>query len=257
MDEQQPAGPLTLGIDIGGTKLKCGILDGEGVLIAEQRRMDTPHPATPDAVIGALVEMASKLGSFDRISIGFPGVVRSGHVVTAPNLGTDAWRSFPLADTLSNTLGHPARMLNDGSVQGLGVVSGQGLECVITLGTGIGFALFSDGRLAPHLEIGQHPFRKDKTYDGYIGNAALHDVGPRKWNRRVQRAIATLGILVGFDTLYIGGGNTKDITFVLPPNVRIVSNKAGITGGVKLWDPRLDEVFQDRGSRLDHALAHS
>lgn len=255
--EHQHAPPLTLGIDIGGTRLKCGVLDREGSLIAEQARVSTPHPATPDAVVPLLVGMAENLGAFDRISIGFPGVVRNGTVMTAPNLGTESWRGYALTHALSEKLGKPARMLNDGSVQGLGVVSGRGLECVITLGTGVGFALFSDGRLAPHLELGQHPAHKKNTYDQYVGNLVLQEIGPKKWNHRVARVIRQIETLVGYDTLYIGGGNAKAIDFELPPTVRIVSNKAGITGGVKLWDSRLDEAFDDPGPAVRTALPHA
>ena len=253
-EDGQPAGPLTLGIDIGGSRLKCGVLDRSGMLIAEQARVSTPSPATPDAVLAELIALAEPLGTFHRVSVGFPGVVRGGTVLTAPNLGTEFWRGYPLAQVLSDRLGVPVRVLNDGSVQGLGVVAGRGLECVITLGTGVGFALFSQGRLAPHLELGQHPARRRLTYDEYIGNAALHEIGQHKWNRRVERAIGQIEVLVGYDTLYIGGGNAKYIRFELPATAQVVSNQAGITGGAKLWDPRLDEVFEDRGPAVHTAM---
>ena len=94
-------------------------------------------------------------------------------MLTAPNLGTEAWHGFPLADQLAERLGAPARLANDATVQGLGVIAGHGLECVITLGTGMGFALFEDGVPGPHLELSQHPVRGRKTYDQYLGNAAL------------------------------------------------------------------------------------
>ena len=210
-------------------------------------RTDTPHPSGPDIVLTALVELVRTLGEYDRISVGFPGVVRGGRTLTAPNLGTEAWHDFPLGADISQRLGKPTRVLNDASVQGLGVISGIGLECVITLGTGFGFALFQDGLLAPHLEIGQHPIAKGKTYDHYLGNAALHEVGRHKWNKRMRKALAILDTLVAYDTLLIGGGNAQDIDFDLPANARIVPNAAGITGGVKLWAPKMDEAFTERG----------
>jgi polyphosphate glucokinase len=164
-------------------------------------------------------------------------------VFTAPNLGTPEWRHFPLTASLTKKLGKPARMLNDAEVQGLGVISRKGLECVITLGTGMGFALFQDGRPAPHLELSQHPIHKGKTYDQFIGVVALRELGPKRWNRRLRRVLACITTLVGFDTLYIGGGNVKQVDLDLAPNVRPVSNQAGITGGVRLWDKALDSVF--------------
>ncbi len=120
------AGPLTLAIDIGGTRLKAGILAVTGSMVEGPRRIDTPHPATPASVIDALIALTAALGSFDRISIGFPGVVRDGRVLTAPNLGTDAWHGFALAAELAQRLGAPARLANDATIQGLGVIADAG-----------------------------------------------------------------------------------------------------------------------------------
>jgi len=242
-DASHPSGPLTLAIDIGGTRLKASVLTAAGRMIEQPNRVDTPKPASPDAVVAALLEVVKPLGMFDRISIGFPGVEHRGRVVTAPNLGTEAWHGYALADVLQQRLGKPARMLNDATVQGLGVISGRGLECVITLGTGMGFALFDRGYPAPHLELSQHPVHKGMTYDQWIGNAALQKVGPKSWNRRVRKAIGFIATLVNYDTLAIGGGNAKRLDFSLPHGVRTVSNEAGITGGVRLWDPSLDPLF--------------
>jgi polyphosphate glucokinase len=240
-------GKLTLAIDVGGTRLKAGLLDQSGAMVAGPNRIDTPpHPA-PQVVLDALIGLASPLGDFDRISVGFPGVVRHGQVLTAPNLGTPEWRNFPLAASLTDKLGKPARMLNDAEVQGLGVISGKGVECVITLGTGMGFALFQDGHPAPHLELSQHPIHKDKTYDQFIGAAAFKAVGRKRWNRRLRRVLGCITTLVGFDTLYIGGGDAKQVELELAPNIRLVSNEAGITGGVRLWDKAMDSVFAAGG----------
>jgi polyphosphate glucokinase len=206
-------------------------------------RTDTPAEPTPEAVVDALSGLVAQLGRFDRISVGFPGVVRRGEVLTAPNLGTPAWRQFPLATTLSDRFGKPVRLLNDAEVQGLGVIVGQGIECVITLGTGMGFALFEDGHLTPHLELSHHPVHKDKTYDEFLGEAAFKSIGRKRWNRRVKRALKCITVLVGYDTLYIGGGNAKNVDLDLSGNIRIVSNEAGITGGVRLWDKALDPAF--------------
>jgi polyphosphate glucokinase len=239
----RPTGRLTLAIDIGGTHLKAGVLSQAGDMSTGPVRVETPRPATPDALIAALHDLVGPLGKFQRISIGFPGVVRNGRVLTAPNLGTEAWRNFPLTKALADRLGAPARLANDATVQGLGVIAGHGLECVITLGTGMGFALFEDGRPGPHLELSQHPVRGRKTYDQYVGNAALHEVGRKRWNRRVRKAIGFIATLTSFDMLYIGGGNSRNIQGDLPEKVRVVSNEAGITGGIRLWDAHLDAMF--------------
>jgi polyphosphate glucokinase len=231
-----PEGQITLALDIGGSGLKAGLLDPKGQLIGENLRVVTPRPSPPAVVVPILTGMATSLGKFVRVSVGFPGVVRGGKVLTAPNLGTKDWAGYDLAGTLTELLGKPVRVENDATVQGLGVISGKGIECVITLGTGFGFALYTDGRLAPHLEVSQHIAYGKRTYDEYVGVAALEKVGRKSWNKRVKRILEQLRVVINFDTLYIGGGDASKINFDLPHDTHIVSNKAGLTGGVQLWN---------------------
>jgi polyphosphate glucokinase len=255
-DRQHPGAPFTLGVDIGGTYLKAAVLDRTGSVRAERVKRPTPKPATPDAVLGAIGSLAAQFPPFDRISIGFPGVVKGGTVVTAPNLGTAHWAGYRLIDAVSARFGVSARMLNDAAVQGLGVAEGPGLECVITLGTGVGCALFRNRRHLLHLEFGQHR-RMLETYDQFIGQAALEAVGAEVWNSRVRESIETVMSLTNCDRLYVGGGNARKITFELPPQVRIVSNAAGVTGGVRLWEPEMDEFFvgESNAQRLSESEA--
>src|SRR6185312_3885456 len=117
--DPQSIGPLTLAIDVGGTRLKAGILSTDGTMTAGPDRVDTPHPAPPDAVVDALASIVQPLGSFARISVGFPGVVRAGRVLTAPNLGTELWRGYHLTDELTKRFDAPARLANDATVPGL------------------------------------------------------------------------------------------------------------------------------------------
>jgi len=245
---------LTLAIDIGGSHLKAGIVDERGALTGGRARVETPAGASAEEVVAALISLVHPLGHFDRVSVGFPGVVRNGRVLTAPNLGTERWHGFPLGSALERALGQPVRILNDASVQGLGAIDGTGIELVLTLGTGMGFALFTNGRLAPHLEMGQHPARKKKTYDQYIGERARRKIGRRRWNRRVRQVIARFFALTGCDVLYIGGGNVQHLSPDLPGNVRTVSNEAGITGGVRLWDRRHDAMFSEPMPAFDCAV---
>ena len=231
-------GPVTLAIDIGGTGLKAARLDAAGALIGAPLRIATPHPSPPSVIVPALSGMANSLGRFDRVSVGFPGAVRAGKTLTAPNLGNQDWFGFDLAGALSELLGAPVRVENDATVQGLGVISGAGLELVITLGTGFGWALYEDGRIAPHLEMSQHIARGRKTYDEYLGVAALRKIGRRRWNRRVARVLAQLRAVVIFDRLYVGGGDASKLDFELPGDIKVVPNQAGLTGGVHLWNEK-------------------
>jgi len=239
------AGTLTLAIDIGGTGLKGAVLDPSGVPLSDRLRVPTPEDRRPEKVVDALAALADQLGHFDRVSVGFPGVIRRGIVLTAPHLGTDDWRDFPLAKTLSERLNAPVRILNDASVQGYGVISGHGVECAITLGTGVGFALYENGVLGPHMELGRYPVHKNTLLDDYLGRVAFQKISRKHWNRRVQRVLSYLETLVNYDVLYIGGGNAKHIKLDLPDNVRIVPNEAGVTGGIKLWQPEVDYAFAE------------
>jgi polyphosphate glucokinase len=228
-------GVRTLAIDIGGTGLKASVLDAQGNMLVDRVRVETPVGQPPEIVVEALAKLVSQLPDFDRVSVGFPGVVRNGKVRTAANLGHDRWIGFDLAKALTKRLRKPARVVNDADMQGLAAVKGKGVELVVTLGTGFGTALYLDGRLAPHLELAHHPFRKGESYEEQLGNPAMKKVGGKKWNKRLQRAIKTLRLLVHFDHLYIGGGNAKKIGFTPDPDVSIISNEAGIKGGIALW----------------------
>ena len=247
---EPPLRPTTLAIDIGGTGLKASVLDAAGKLVADRVRVATPYPCTTKVMLKALVSLVAPLPSFDRISAGFPGVVREGRVLTAPHFVTktgapgeavvaklrDEWTGFDIASALSQSLGHPVRVANDADLQGLDVVSGSGLEFVVTLGTGVGTALFLDGKLAPHLELAHHPFRRGQTYDEQLGDATLRRIGQKKWRKRLEEAIVNFQVLLSYDRLYIGGGNARLLVGHIDDSVTIVDNLAGILGGIKLWE---------------------
>lgn len=203
-----------------------------------------------------LAQLVAPLPPFQRVSAGFPGVVRSGRVVTAPHFVTRqgpgtpvdpalaaAWTGFDLATTLGARLGAPAKVANDADVQGAGVVSGHGVELVLTLGTGLGSAVFREGQLALHLELAHHPARTGATYNEYIGDAARKKVGTKRWNRRLANALVALDGLIGPDTILLGGGNAAKLDSArlsrrhpqLSAKVRVVGNDGGLLGGMRLW----------------------
>jgi len=253
MSKAEAAGPKTLAIDIGGTGLKASVLDETGKMIVEHVRVPTPKPCSPEVLLDALVKLTAPLPPYDRISVGFPGVIRRGGVITAPHFDAKDWSGYSLEEAVSRRFGKPTRLLNDAEVQGLGIIKGRGLEVVLTLGTGVGSAVFTEGALTPHLELAHHPIHKDETYNDYLGNAARQALGRKKWNKRVLRMIDIVRELLNYDVLYIGGGNAASIVVPLPDNVSIASNDAGITGGIRLWD---NAVWKAVPSERTAALMH-
>ena len=224
----------TLAVDIGGSGIKAIVLDTSGNPQTERSRVETPQPALTQPVISAISSLAAAQGEFDRVSVGFPGVVRRGVTETAANLEPE-WIGFDLGSALVQSLAKPVRVANDADMQGLGATSGKGVELVITLGTGFGSALFLEGKLVPNLELGHHPFRKGETYEEQLGRRALDEVGSKKWNLRLEKAIASIQHLFNCDRLYIGGGEAKKVTLDLPSNVKIIPNLSGLLGGIALW----------------------
>ena len=228
-------GRQTLAIDIGGTGLKVLVLDAKGSPLCERARVETPSPATPAAVLTALEALVAPLvPPYDRVSVGFPGVVVAGVTRTAPNLHPD-WAGFDLAAAIGKLTGKPVRVLNDAGVQGYGVVAGKGVELVLTLGTGFGCALFLDGHYVPNLELAHHPFKCGCTYEEYVGASAYKSVGKKKWNKRVLKMLKQIEPIWNPDRIYVGGGNAKHLHVTLPDHVKITDNVAGLLGGIALW----------------------
>ena len=227
-----------LAIDVGGTGLKAAIVDADGRFLTERLRVKTPKHPGPAKIVKALIALVAPLTGYDHVSIGFPGYVRDGKVFTAANLGTRAWKGYPLARAIEKKLGKPTRLNNDADVQGLAVIKGKGLELVCTLGTGFGTAWFRDGELMPHMELAHIPIHHSDDFDAYIGEGARRNIGDKDWNKRVKKIIPILATVMNYDHLYLGGGNAQRIRFKLPKNVSIVSNDAGMEGSAFVWHPK-------------------
>jgi polyphosphate glucokinase len=231
---KKTSGPVTLAVDIGGTGIKMMLLDAEGKPASERERALTPVKPTPQRVLALMDTLREKLGAFDRVSVGFPGVIKHGTTFTAANLHPK-WVGFELEKALRLKWHKPVRVANDAAVQGYGAIRGKDVELCLTLGTGLGSSIFTDGRLCPGLELAHHPWQKNKTYEDLLGKKALEKYGKKKWNLMLQAAIAQTAHTFNWDHLYIGGGNTEHIKFDLPKNVHIVSNEDGLLGGVAIW----------------------
>jgi len=227
--------PRTLAVDIGGTGIKTMVLDEFGHPLMERLREPTPKPATPEAVLETIAALAGRSGDYERVAVGFPGVVRRGIVESAPNLDP-SFAGFPFAERLACRLNHPVRVANDADIQGFGAIRGEGIEMVITLGTGMGSAMFADGILVPNLELAHHPFEDGKTYEDWLGQRSLEKTGEEACNAKLGDAIALLRRIFNFDRLYIGGGNSRLLdTKKLPGDVEVVANVSGLLGGIALW----------------------
>jgi polyphosphate glucokinase len=224
-----------LTIDIGGSHIKATILNSEGVRVSDYARMPTPQPSTPQNVMELIKELVKNFSGYDKVSVGFPGFVKNGIIKTAPNLGTENWEGYELQNLLGTMLKRPVKVVNDADLQGVGMVSGKGLEMMVTLGTGFGTALLLDGKLLPHFEIAHHPVKTDRDYDEYIGEKAYQRKGKEHWNYRLKKVIEILKTVFNYDRLYISGGNAKNIDFELDNNITVVNNKEGIKGGARLW----------------------
>ena len=245
--EATPAGadgllpPRTLCIDIGGTAIKICMVGADGVLgCTAPEKVPTPKPAEPADLIGALVEIVRGHADADRVSIGFPGVIVDGVTFSAPNLEGN-WAGVPLVARLEQRLAaeglaRPVRAVNDADLQALGVAEGDGVEMLLTLGTGLGSAVMVDGRLVPNLELGHHPFQQGQTYEQRVSDAVLKSIGDEPWRQRVREAIEQIRPIWNFRQLYLGGGNARLLRpSDLPSDVRLVDQRAPLLGGLKLW----------------------
>jgi len=243
---------LTLSIDCGGLSIKASVLDDEGTMHAQSVAVPTPYPLSPTRLLEIFSEIAAQLPKADRLTIGFPGMVRHGVVVHTPHYVNTkgprtkvdpelfmAWKGFDLQSAVLAKFGVPTLVLNDAEVHGAGVVAGSGFEVVLTLGTGLGCAVFDGGKLAPHIELSHAPVRRSTIYDEWIGEHERRRLGDSFWSRRIRMMVADLRPVFLWDRLYLGGGNSRrirpEVIEALGDDVVIVPNAAGIMGGARAW----------------------
>jgi polyphosphate glucokinase len=229
------ARPVTLAVDVGGSHIKAALLEATGHLVSERLRLDTPDPLTPKRLLATLIGVAESLDAHDRVSVGIPGLVHDGRIYAIPVTADPAFRGVDLAGILRRRDRRPVRVLNDAQMHGLGFIRGRGVEVAITLGTGLGSALFIDGRLGPHVQFLSAAGNEDLKGGDY-GDLALAALGRKKWNRRVERLIDLLRRLTNFDHLYIGGGNASQLKLDLPKDVTRGDNAAALLGAVRMWE---------------------
>ena len=207
-----------LGIDIGGTFLKSALVDvAQGRLASDELKLNTPKPATPDAIMNRLREIRDHFRWDGSIGVGFPGVVKSGVIHTAVHLHQD-WLGINMARLLREVTTAPSTVINDADAAGLAEMRfgagaenrqvASGVVLVITLGTGVGSALFVHGQLIPNTEFG-HIYTDDGIEAESLAAASLREkyqMSWEEWGGRVDRYLHLLGKLVSPDLIILGGG---------------------------------------------------
>lgn len=247
----------TLAIDCGGGGIKASVLDGAGTMLSRPVRVPTPYPLSPALFVKTLFELGASLPVADRVTVGMPGMLRHGVVIATPHYVTRSgprsrvdpelesqWSGYDVRRALAEAFGKPVLVLNDAEVHGAGVVAGTGLELVLTLGTGLGCAVFDGGVLAPHLELSRAPVRWGMSYDTYVGEPERRRLGDAFWSRRIRGVVDGLRPVFLWDRLYLGGGNSRLIRSEqlarMGDDVVVVPNSAALLGGVRAWSMARD-----------------
>jgi polyphosphate glucokinase len=245
MAPSERSGPATaIGVDVGGSGIKGAPVDvAGGAFAADRVRIPTPLPATPAAVSATIADVVGQLGATGPIGITMPAVVRNGVVETAANIDP-SWIGVDAAALFGTTLGRPVTVLNDADAAGLaemrfGAGKGHtGSVVVVTLGTGIGSALFTDGVLVANTELGHLPLEDGDAEDWAADSARdRDDLSWKHWAHRLQQYFELLESLVWPELVIVGGGVSKKAEKFLPrieirtPLVAArLQNEAGIIG---------------------------
>jgi len=209
-------------IDVGGTHIKA---------LATGHKKPLKIPSGPEMTAKEMVRLVRQATTgwhYAVVSIGYPGPVLHGKPVSEPrNLG-GGWVGFDF----KKAFGCPVHVINDAAMQALGSYT-RGRMLFLGLGTGLGSALIVDSVLEP-MELAHLPYKKGRTYEDYVGKAALQRVGKKKWRRHVTDVVKVLKAALEVDDVVVGGGNAKRLGR-LPKGVRLGSNANAFVGGYRLW----------------------
>lgn len=209
-------------IDIGGSHVKFRV-SGD----PEVREFESG----PDLTAKKMVEGVHKLTgdwSFGRVSIGYPGIVIHGKIVTEPHNLKAGWVGFDFQAAFAR----PTRVINDAAMQAIGSYRG-GRMLFLGLGTGLGTALIVDGTVES-MELAHLNFKKGKTYEDYVGDAGRRRLGSKKWRHAVEQVVDQLRVALEADYVVLGGGNSRKLK-KLPQGARLGNNEFAFTGGFRMW----------------------
>jgi polyphosphate glucokinase len=213
----------TLVVDVGGTHVKM-LASGE----TEPRKFDSGPTMTAGKMV-KLVKAATRDWEYDRVTLGFPGPVVNGHPLREPHNLAGGWMRFDFA----KAFGLPVKVINDAAMQALGSYQG-GAMLFLGLGTGLGSAMIVNGVLEP-MELAHLLYKKDKTYEDYLGLRGIERLGKKKWRKQVARVVKLLKDALEADYVVLGGGNSKKLDRI-PSGARLGSNGNAFIGGLRIWD---------------------
>jgi len=219
-------------IDIGGTNIKF-IATGH----MDARRFPSGPSLTPREFVREIKRRTADW-DYDRVSIGYPGVVRNNRVVLEPNNLGRGWVGFDFKSAFSR----PVKVINDAAMQALGSYD-RGLLLFVGLGTGLGSALVVGDTVLP-LELAHLPYKKGKTYEDYVGLRGLENFGKKKWRKNVADVVERFKAALGADYVVLGGGNAK-LMDSLPKDTRLGANENAFLGGFRLWEQERQKKRED------------
>jgi polyphosphate glucokinase len=211
-----------LAIDVGGTHVKLRV-SGQN----ETREFESGPTMTPRKMVARVRQLTRDL-TFDVISMGYPGVVVHGKVVTEPHNLARGWVGFDFR----KAFGRPIQLMNDAAMQAIGSYEG-GRMLFLGLGTGLGSALVVDGTVAP-MELAHLPYKNGRSYEDYVGDGGRRRLGAKKWRRTVADVVEQLSKALEADYVVLGGGNAKKLK-KLPKNARLGNNEFAFLGGYRVW----------------------
>lgn len=216
-------------VDVGGSHVKFRV--GPQGRIA---KFVSGPQMSAQQMTRSLLELQPR-SSYDAVSIGYPGLVLHGRIAAEPhNLGP-GWVHFDFA----KALGAPVRLINDAAMQAIGSYAG-GRMLFLGLGTGLGATLILEGVVGP-MEIGHLPYRRERSFEDYVGEQGRAQLGNKKWRKVVGEVVEQLSNVLESDYVVIGGGNARRLKS-LPPNCRLGDNRNAFIGGLRMWQHATDPL---------------
>jgi polyphosphate glucokinase len=211
-----------LAIDVGGSHVKIRVSNRK-----DERQFESGPKMTARRMVKLVHEVTGDW-KYDVVSVGYPGVVMHGKIVTEPhNLGR-GWVGFDFR----GAFGRPVRIINDAAMQAIGSYEG-GRMLFLGLGTGLGSAMIADG-VVEAMELAHLPYREGRTYEDDVGEKGRHRLGPRKWRRAVKEVVTILRTALEVDYVVLGGGNARKLK-KMPEGARLGNNEFAFLGGFRMW----------------------